>query len=333
MNVGYLVLGAVLLTVAVVDILWTTLWVAGGAGPLTSRLMVWTWRLLRTIGGRNSRLLSLSGPLIFVLGLGAWIVLLWAGWTFIFASAEAVLTDSLNRGAASWSDLIYFTGYTIFTLGIGDLVPQEGVWQLGTILATASGLLFITLTVTYVLSVLDAVTQKRAFAQNVSGLGAHAAEVIRTSWTGEEFRGLELSLNSLVTELNTLTANHKAYPILHYFHSAQSDQAPVVEIAVLDDALTILEFGVSGQHRPDDLILQNARSSVQSYLALLRSSYVDPSDGDPPEPDLGALRDAGVPVVSDEEFASALEELRERRRTLLGLVESDTRQWPQPEDD
>lgn len=146
-----------------------------------------------------------------MLTLATWIVLLWAGWTLVFASAENVLVDTLDRGYVSWSDRLYFTGYTIFTLGIGDFAPRTGRWQLVTILATGSGMLFVTLSVTYTLSVLDAVTQKRAFASNVSGFGAHAEEIVRTSWAGEEFRGLEIPLNTFTTQLATLTENHKVY--------------------------------------------------------------------------------------------------------------------------
>jgi hypothetical protein len=78
MDPVYLALGAFLLAITVVDLTWTTLWVEGGAGPLTSRLMSWTWRALRRIAGRNSRILSLAGPLIFVISLGTWIGLLWS---------------------------------------------------------------------------------------------------------------------------------------------------------------------------------------------------------------------------------------------------------------
>ncbi|WP_207592994.1 ion channel [Halomontanus rarus] len=328
MTLVYLALGVLILVGAIGDVLWTTLWIEGGAGPLTSRLMVWTWRTLRRIGAGNSRLLSLSGPLLFVLTLTTWIVLLWAGWTLVFASAENVLVDTLDRGPVSWTDRLYFTGYTIFTLGIGDFAPRTGRWQVVTILATGSGMLLVTLSVTYTLSVLDAVTQKRAFANSVSGFGAHGEEIVRTSWAGEEFRGLELPLNTFTTQLATLTENHKAYPILHYFHSAQRNRSPVVETVVLDEALTLLRFGIPNRHRPNEIIVRNARTGVENYLETLYEGFVEPADSPPPPPDLRPLREAGIPTVSDEEFETALDELEARRRLLYGLIESDAREWP-----
>ncbi|MCL7417282.1 MAG: potassium channel family protein, partial [Halalkalicoccus sp.] len=242
MNDVYLVFGLVLLVSSTVDLLWTTLWVEGGAGPLTSRLMAGEWRVFRWVGGQNSRVLSLAGPLIFVFTLLTWITLLWSGWTLVFASTENALIDTLNRGPITWSDRLYFAGYTMFTLGNGDFVPREGIWQFVTVLATGSGMLVVTLTVSYTLSVLDAITQKRSFASGVTGLGTHSNTLVRTAWDGETFSGLDLPLNTYVSQLNTLTSNHKAYPVLHYFYSPQAEQAPVVAIAVLNEALTIFRF-------------------------------------------------------------------------------------------
>ncbi|WP_123538445.1 potassium channel family protein [Halosimplex salinum] len=333
MNVLYLALGVALLLGTIADLVWTTLWVEGGAGPMTSRLMDGTWRLLRRTWGRNSRALTLAGPLVFALGLGVWIALLWVGWTLVFASAETALVDTLDRGPVSLSDLVYFVGYTIFTLGNGDFVPRQGVWQVVTVLTTASGLLFVTLVVTYALSVLDAVTQKRTFASGVAGLGTNGETVVRSAWDGEGFEGLELPLNEFTSQLNALTANHKAYPILHYFYSDRPERAPTVGIATLDEALTLLRFGVPERHRPDAVVVQAARASVETYLDTLHGAFVDAAERPPDPPDLARLRESGVPTVSDEAFAESLDGLSDRRRRLLGLVESDAREWPSPEDD
>lgn len=166
----------------------------------------------------------------------------------------------------------------------------------------------------------------------MSGLGEHGIEILLTSWNGEEFEGLELPLNTFTTQLNTLTSNHKAYPILHYFHSKQPSQSPVVSVAVFDETLSLLQFGISQQSNPSDTIVKNARSSVQSHLNTLQSGFVEPADRSPPPPDLDRLREGGLPTVSDEEFTMALADMDKRRRTLLGLIESDKREWP-PQDD
>jgi len=328
MNSGYAVLGVVLLAIAVLDLLWTTLWIEGGAGPLTSRLMATMWQVVRRVGRDRPRVRTLAGPAVLLAGLLAWIILLWGGWTLVFAGGEPALTDTLDRGPISWTDRFYFAGYTMFTLGNGDFVPKQGVWQVVTTLTAASGMLFVTLSVTYILSVLDAVTQKRSFASDVSGLGSNGAEIVWTSWNGDEFEGLDVSLDTISTELNALTSNHKAYPVLHYFYSHQPSQAPAHQIPALDEALTLLRFGVPERDRPPELLLQAAHVSVENYLETLHSAFITPADRTPPPPDFDSLRNAGIPTVSDEEFEESVAELETRRRTLLGLVESDARDWP-----
>lgn len=333
MNVGYFGVGALLLVIAVLDILWTTVWVEGGAGPVTRRTMAWTWKSLRRVASRNSKLLTLSGPFVLVLTLATWILLLWIGWTFLFASADGTIVDTVDSRRVSWSELLYFTGYTVFTLGIGDFVPRGGFWQIVTAVASASGLLFVTLIVTYVLSVLGAVTQKRTFASTVSALGTSSTEILERSWDGETFRGLDIYLESVVSQLDTLTSNHLAYPVLHYFYSRHPEQASPISIAVLDDALTLLASGVAERDRPAELILTAPRESVHRYIDTIESGYVEPAERPPPTPDLIELREAGIPTVSDEQFSEAMAELDDRRRGLLGIVESDAREWPTRSDE
>ncbi|UPW00095.1 potassium channel family protein [Halorussus gelatinilyticus] len=334
MNVLYLGLGSILLLGTVGDLLWTTLWVEGGAGPLTTRLMEWTWRALSRGNGGRSRVLNLAGPVILVLSLVVWLVSIWTGWTLIFAGGEDAVFDTIRGGPLSWSDLSYFAGYTMFTLGNGGFAPRDGVWQFATVLATASGMLFVTLTVTYVLSVLDAVAQKHAFASGVTGLGTDASTVVTTYWNGEEFDGLDLQLDTFSSQIDTLTANHKAYPVLHYFHSRQATEDPAVAIAVLDETLTLLRFGLPERARPSEALLKGTRSGIRSYLDALLALH-RPSDRDPPAPDLARVREAGLSTVSDDEFAESLADcdVDERRRLLLAVVESNARRWPSRNDE
>jgi len=331
-NPGLLVLGVVILVVAVVDLLWTTLWVEGGAGPLTRRLMASTWGAIRRVGKRYPRVLILAGPVILSLGLLTWIGSLWGGWTLVFAGAENAIFDTRDAGPISWVERFYFVGYTLFTMGNGDFTPNDGVWQIATGLTTASGMLLVTLVVSYVISVLGAVTQKRSFASNVSGLGQRGETIVRTAWNGEDFDGLELPLNTFTTEINELTTNHHAYPILHYFYTDQREYAAVLSIVALDEALTLLCFGVQEDDRPSAAVLENARASIGNYLETLGSSFVHVADGTPQPPELEVLREADVPTISEDAFARSLEESADRRRWLGGLIEADARDWP-PDDE
>ena len=83
----WIVLGVGLLLLVFTDALWTTLWVDGGGGPLTSRTTTWAWKaVLAVIGRKHHHRLSLFGPSIVVMVVVTWVLLLWAGWVLIYAS-------------------------------------------------------------------------------------------------------------------------------------------------------------------------------------------------------------------------------------------------------
>jgi hypothetical protein len=331
-NVFYLVLGLLLLALAIIDLLWTTLWVDGGAGPLSSRLSTAIWRELRKLGGRRSRTLSLAGPVILVVTLFVWVLLIWAGWTFLFAGESRSLYHSGGNEPVRWPARIAYVAHTMFTVGSGDLRAREGLWQIVSSITAASGMLFVTMGVSYVISILGAVSTKRAFAGSVTGLGRRGEEVVASGWNGENLRSLELPLSTFASQLSLLAEQHMAYPILHYYHSEGPGDAAAVAVAALDEALTLIRFGVSNDARLDSALIKGTRESVRAYLSTLNSAFIQPSDHAPPLPDLGRLRAAGIPTVSDAAFAEALTALDGRRRKLLGLIDADAWEWPPVEE-
>jgi hypothetical protein len=324
----YLAVGVTVLIAAIVDILWTTLWVDGGSGPLSSRLTTIIWSGLRQLGGQRSRALSLAGPLILAATLVMWVGLIWGGWTLVFGASENALLASHDDVPVTWTGRFYFVGYAMFTMGNGDFYTPAGPWQIAASLTTASGMLFITMGVSYVLSVLGAVSNKRSFASSVTGLGPDSETVVRSAWNGEDFGGLELPLNSLAAQLDQLADQHKSYPILHYYHSEQAKHASAMAVAVFDESLTVLQFGIPESEQPDPILVENARSANENYLETLHNAFIEPADQPPPSPNLDRLRKHDIPTVSDEEFAAALEKRTDRRRKLLGIVNADAWHWP-----
>ena len=329
MNLTYLLLGGALLVSVVVDILWTTLWVDGGAGPLSERLSAEVWRGLRAVDWGRSRFLSLAGPLILVLTLLMWVGVIWAGWTLVFAGGENALIDTRDGGPVTWTGRGWYVAYTMFTDGNGDFTPNGGVWQIASSLTTASGMLFVTLAVSYVLSILAAVADKRSFAKGVTGLGERSEAFVRAGWNGEGFHDLDLPLDTLSAELNMLAEQHKSYPVLHYYHSEEGSDSSARGVVILDEALTLMESGTADEAAgPNPALLESTRSSTRNYLETLNAAYIRPADDVPPPPDLDRLREGDIPTVSDETFAAALERRKERRRKLLATVEADAWDWP-----
>ncbi|AQQ54536.1 potassium channel family protein [Planococcus lenghuensis] len=324
----YFIFGVFILLFVITDLLWTTLWVDGGAGPISSRLTTVIWKGLRFITKDRSKLLSLAGPIILVSILFMWILSIWAGWVFLFTGDENSLIDTRDDEPITWAARIYFVAYTMFTMGNGDFSPKDGFWQIATSLTTASGMLFVTLSVSYVLSVLGGVTQKRSFAEGVTGQGEKSEIIVKQGWNGKDYSNIDLFLKDYSAQLSTLTQQHKAYPILHYYHSEKTEQASAVAVVVFDEALTLFKYGIPEHRQPNKVWVREARSSVQSYLSTLNSAFIKSADHAPPPVDLESLRSAGLPVTSEKEFEQAHSKLEERRKKLLGMIRADAWKWP-----
>ncbi len=326
METLYLAIGIAIVVISIIDFIWTTLWVNGGAGPLTDKLSSIVWIGMRKISNDNSKVLSLAGPLILSLTLLMWIALLWVGWTFVFSGSESSLINTTTKAFATWSDRFYYSGYLIFTLGNGDFAPNGTNWQIITVVATGSGMLFITLGVTYLLSVLSAVTEKRSFATSVSVLGETSAEIVENAWNGKNFTNIDLLLQTFSTQLSTITAQHNAYPVLHYYYAEDRNESVPVAVVLLDEALSILRFAVPIENSPNRMLLQEARGTIGDYLETLTSFAV--AADEPPRITIDDLRSKGLPILAQPDFDKAMENSIKRRQQLAGLIQSSASESP-----
>jgi hypothetical protein len=324
MNLFYLLSGLFLVMVATLDSLWTTIWVDGSAGPFSARLSSWIWKVwLKCF--RRGRPLSLAGPFILCSTIIAWVLMLIFGWTLIFSSQSGTLVTSPEGHAVDFAGKIYFVTYTLFTMGNGDIIPQGGAWQIVTATANATGMIIITLIITYTLSVVSAVVAKRSVGSRVFGLGKTPEEILKNGWDGQSFRALDLPLSQITSELSKLSDQYVSYPILQYYHSSDVSKSPIAGVFILDEALTMLCFGVDEKVRPNPAIMLSARHAVDSLLCTIPSSFIRPASDPPPAPDLDQLRSFNIPLLPKEEFAQELDSKRERRKRLFGLFKYDGR--------
>src|SRR5690606_27804215 len=131
-------------------------------------------------------------------------LLTWAGWWILFGADPRSLLDPHTGEPAGPAGRLYFTGYAMFTMGNGDFSPSGPGWMVAAALASLSGLFLMTLAVTYLVSLLGGVVQKRAFASQVAALGSTPEELVLHAWDGRGFPGLELVILSLPDQLNAM---------------------------------------------------------------------------------------------------------------------------------
>lgn len=330
MTVLFITGGFFIIAAAIVDAFWTTLAFSGG-GPITRRLARGMWVVALAVhraGGSTAHvLLKIVGTLILLGTVFCWIVMLFTGYMMIFsATADAVVWSS-NGATADFAQRFYFTGYTLFTLGLGDFVPGGDGWRVVTVIATMNGLFLVTLAITYLLPVISATAQKRQLSAVISNLGANPQAVILRAWDGKGFSGLTTYLVQITQMIDLHAQRHLAYPVFHYFHSSERRTAVAPSLAVLQDALIILSIGIAPECRLRAIDLEPVCRALEGLLSVLRNSYITPADDPPVFANLEPLRARGIPLVSEADFREALEQYQEVRRLFTSYVEFGGWQW------
>lgn len=146
MEIFIAALGAVVLFLAAFDLFITVLTTRGG-GPISTRLAATCWRMVLALHRRRGshKIVGYAGAFIALLSIFVWIVLFWAGWLLIFSAApDSVVRATTGEAADIWAR-VYFSGYTLFTLGLGDYRPDGALWQVLTALAVGNGFMVISL--------------------------------------------------------------------------------------------------------------------------------------------------------------------------------------------
>lgn len=271
----------------------------------------------------SPRLLEASGPVIVVAIVSVWIALLWAGWLLIFVASPQAVVDATTHAPAGFADHIYYVGFTLFTLGVGDFVGGAPVWRVLTAVASINGLFAITLAITYLLPIVSAATAKRQLALLIHSPGDTAARVVANGWNGEGFSGLEDQLRNITPLLLLHSERHLAYPVLHYFHAIDRDAALAPNILILDDAVTILAQCVPETHRPDPSVMRATRHATDIFLERIKDHFIGQADNPPPVPDPSEVEATGVPLVDHKSVEAIFEKCRERRMWLQGFLTSD----------
>ncbi|MFZ0392015.1 MAG: potassium channel family protein [Calditrichia bacterium] len=322
------ILGTLIIAAITIDIIWTTLTVKGW-GPISgkffsqfinpklkkSRKSIPAWRI------------AISGPGVVLLTFTFWMITTWAGWVMIFSSAEFAVLQADSGLPANLFSRIYFSGYTLTTLGIGDYLPGSDFWQLLTVFAAVSGFFILSLAISYLIPVLGQVVQSKRLAFFIYSLGHTPESILINHWNGRDFSHLVQHLFSLAPMLTLLGQQYLAYPVLFFFHSTDYREAISLRISALDDAISLLAYGVQKQVRPEDELLKTIRISISHFMEVFSVPKLKMAEEVPPVPDLKSLKEAGIPTLSDNDFKNTMNKLADHRRMLYAFVQHESWEW------
>ena len=266
----FFALGAILYILTVNDILKTTLSMEGG-GFLTNNFSKLLWKISFLISGKNgnSKLLGKTGYLILTGIIIFWVGLLWTSFSLILVSDPASIISSSNKTPVQGIEKLYFAGYTLSTLGSGEYIPGTDFWRIITNIFSFTGLVLLTMSVTYFVPLLQAVIEQQKLAVQISGYGSNPQEMIINSYDGKHYQGLTANASELSLALIKHTQNHKAYPVIHYFHNSDRSYNIILELSKIHECLVILEHLVNEEHKPKKSELRSLKVAFDNYFKVI----------------------------------------------------------------
>lgn len=252
--------GAVLLLLVAYDVYATVLHSSARYGPIGEGLNRAVWRVAREgafrLGRRRRhKLLNAVGPALMPLLIVAYIVLLTLGFALLYiphVPDDFHITSA--RDAADWVNAVYFSGCTLTTLGYGDIVPRTTVLRFIALAESASGFALISLAITYVLAVNNALERKRTVALSTyhqAGQGADAAGYIAHYFVDGKFHGLREALRTSTRDIQALLESHVEHPVIHYFHPVEVYRSLPRILFILLEACSVIRTTLDREETAD----------------------------------------------------------------------------------
>lgn len=206
-----------------------------------------------------------------ILNLWQWIVLVLAGGFFIFLGSAEMVVNAQSKIPATTIERLYYTGYVFSTLGNGGFTPGNTGSQIFTLFYSIIGFGMLTIGITYLLSVTNAVLVKKNLATFISSMGKNPPALYRFFTISDNGKQFLKRVDNLVELIDTHTNNHLSFPIVHYFLTSDRKRAAAIHIVSLYEATRILRMRY---HDQNDIIGQLDRldTSIMNFIHIAHNN-------------------------------------------------------------
>lgn len=278
--------------------------------------------LARSIGKRGQRetVLAYFGPLSLLLLIGLWAGLLLVGFAIVQWGLGSSVTSS--SGPAGFGADVYMSGTTLFTLGLGDVVPRTGAARAVTVIEVGSGLAFLALVIGYLPVMYQSFSRREVSISLLdarAGSPPTAGELLRRYGTDNDLSGLLEFLHEWEHWSAELLESHLSYPVLGYFRSQHENQSWIAALtAVLDTCALLMVGAEDGPRRVARLTFAMGRHVAADVSQVFSQAPRAPAQDRLPPVDLAQLCNllAGVNLSLRLE-----EEAKHELARLRGLYE------------
>lgn len=219
---------------------------------LTRLFFLASWHPWRSVarrihsGRRREQFYSFYGPLALLLLFVFWALVLISAFGIIYFGLHAPFTDPGHPATpfAHLRSCFYVSGTTLFTLGLGDVIPASHFSRFLIVFEAGTGLGFIALVIGYVPVLYTAFSEREravALLDARAGSPPTAGELL----VRHQFDGGTKALTILLAEWErwcaTMLETHISYPILCYYRSQHDNQSWLSALtAVLDTCALII---------------------------------------------------------------------------------------------
>ncbi|HET7009567.1 MAG TPA: potassium channel family protein [Anaerolineales bacterium] len=275
--------------------------------------------LLRNRRRRDS-FLSLFGPFSLILLLGTWATGLVVGFALMYVGTglpSAPDTPPLSGPGAIFGAALYFSGSTLFTLGLGDVTPTSTAARALTVIEAFTGFAFLALVIGYLPIIYQAFSRREVhivMLDEWAGSPPSAGELLRRLGRWSDLRVLDDFLARWEQWAADLIESHISYPVLAGFRSQHGNESWVAALTMVLDSCALVLTGIDGvRPRQAWLTFAMARHVAVDLCQVLDTPPHTPADR-LPRPELDRLRailhESGVILASGDDAERRLTQLR-----------------------
>jgi hypothetical protein len=243
---------------------------------------LWT-RVGRHIKSANRRegFLAYFGPLSLIPLMGFWAI----GLIFGFACVQYGLGEHLTLATEKitfWK-VLYLSGETFFTLGYGDITPNNAAARALAVMEAGMGFAFLGVVIGYLPVIYNSFAAREieiSLLDARAGSPPSAAEFLSRLGCCPEQTVLDEIFRDWERWCADLLSSHISYPVLVFFRSQHSNQSWLSALTVMLDVTSLVMTGVDGIH-PDQakLTFAMARHAAVDLAQVVKAQY-SPDDAD-----------------------------------------------------